>query len=105
MVNLFNMIVSLIGAGLFGQFSMFILFCVFVCTNEVAVSFLSDTAYTHSFNNTMPNCTVNCTWTVSNGTFRGLFNNSQDNISNLFYDNFNSQYFQVKTRLVFLYHW
>jgi len=77
--NIANMVLCLIGAELFGKFSLGILSLVSVCCLGVVASFFLDHSYNVPYNTTLDQNTT----MVINGTFAGLTHSNWETISSL----------------------
>eukprot|EP00092_Neocalanus_flemingeri_P009879 GFUD01010648.1.p1 GENE.GFUD01010648.1~~GFUD01010648.1.p1 ORF type:complete len:926 (+),score=262.27 GFUD01010648.1:182-2959(+) len=88
--NLANLCLCLVGAELFGKFSLGILSLVSVCCVGVVSSFFLDHSYTIPFNITINENTTQ----VVNGTFTGLSHSNLSSISALWSANLYPNYLQ-----------
>ncbi|XP_023327939.1 solute carrier family 12 member 9-like isoform X4 [Eurytemora carolleeae] len=91
--NIFNFLLCLVGAELFGKTSIIILAIVTLCCTGVISSFFLDNYVSTEYNVTISNGTAN--WTeIVNGTFSGLSWNSLEGITELWYQNLYPTYIQ-----------
>jgi len=88
--NLANMALCLVGAALFGKFSLGILSLVSICCVGVVSSFFLDHSYNIPYNITIDQNTTQ----IINGTFTGLAHSDWSSISSLMSDNLYPNYQQ-----------